>query len=120
MVRRHGDPDVLEHAEVPVPEPAAGQVRVALRMIGVNRRDSFIRAGIYKRDLPLVPGIEGAGIVDAIGPGVTGWSIGDRVIYTSRICLAPMRSIMWFRSIGWSNCPSACPMQRQPRFSIMA
>jgi len=81
MVRQHGGPDVLEHVEVPVPEPAAGQVRVALRMIGVNRRDSFIRAGIYKRVLPLIPGIEGAGIVDAIGPDVTGWSIGDRVIY---------------------------------------
>jgi NADPH2:quinone reductase len=81
MVRRHGGPEVLEPVEVPLPEPAAGQVRVALRAIGLNRRDAFIRAGIYKRDLPLIPGIEGAGVVDAVGPGVTGWTIGDRVVY---------------------------------------
>jgi len=80
-VRRHGGPEVLEQAEVPLPRPVTGQVRVGLRAIGVNRRDAFIRAGTYKRDLPLIPGIEGAGVVDAIGPGVTGWSIGDRVVY---------------------------------------
>lgn len=81
IVRRHGGPEVLEHVDVPLPEPAAGEVRIALRAIGINRRDAFIRAGIYKRDLPLVPGIEGAGIVDAVGRGVAGWRIGDRVVY---------------------------------------
>jgi NADPH:quinone reductase len=81
LVRRHGGPDVLEYLDVPIAEPAVGQVRVAVRAIGVNRRDAFIRAGIYKRDLPLVPGIEGAGVVDAVGRGVTGWNIGDRVVY---------------------------------------
>lgn len=81
LVRRHGGPDVLEYVDVPLPEPVAGQLRVALRAIGINRRDAFIRAGSYKRDLPLIPGIEGAGIVDAIGPGVSGWNIGDRVVY---------------------------------------
>jgi NADPH2:quinone reductase len=81
MVRRHGGPEVLEPVDVPLPEPAAGQVRVALRAIGINRRDAFIRAGIHKRDLPLVPGIEGAGVVDAVGDDVTGWIIGDRVVY---------------------------------------
>lgn len=67
--------------DVPVPEPGSGQVRVALRVIGVNRRDAFIRSGVYKRDLPLVPGIEGAGVIDALGSGVSGWSVGDRVVY---------------------------------------
>ena len=67
MVRRHGGPEVLEHVDVPRPEPAVGQVRVALRAIGINRRDAFIRAGSYRRELPLVPGIEGAGVVDAMG-----------------------------------------------------
>lgn len=81
MVRRHGGPEVLEHTDIPLPELADGQVRVALRAIGVNRRDAFIRAGIYKRDLPLIPGIEGAGVVDDVGRGVTGWNIGDRVVY---------------------------------------
>jgi NADPH:quinone reductase len=81
LVRRHGGPEVLEYVDIPLPGPSAGQVRVALRAIGINRRDAFIRAGSYKRDLPLIPGIEGAGIVDAIGPGVSGWNIGDRVVY---------------------------------------
>jgi len=81
MVRRHGGPEVLEPVDVPLPEPAAGQVRIALQAIGINRRDAFIRAGIYKRDLPLIPGIEGAGVIDAIGSGVAGRNIGDRVVY---------------------------------------
>ncbi len=81
IVRRHGGPEVLEYADLPLPEPKAGQVRVALRAIGVNRRDSFIRDGSYPRALPLVPGIEGAGVVDGIGPGVTGWQTGERVVY---------------------------------------
>ncbi len=81
VVRRHGGPEVLEPTDQPVPEPDAGEIRVALRAIGINRRDTFIRSGVYRRDLPLVPGIEGAGVVDALGPGVTGWAMGDRVVY---------------------------------------
>jgi NADPH2:quinone reductase len=81
LVRSHGGPDVLDYVDVPLLEPLVGQVRVALRAIGINRRDAFIRAGSYKRDLPLIPGIEGAGIVDAVGPGVSGWNIGERVVY---------------------------------------
>lgn len=81
MVRRHGGPDVLEPVDVPLPEPAVGQVRIVLQANGINRRDAFIRAGIYKRDLPLIPGIEGAGVIDSIGSGVAGWDIGDRVVY---------------------------------------
>lgn len=81
MVRRHGGPEVLELADVPVPAPGAGQVRIEVRAIGVNRRDAFIRDGTYRRDLPLVPGIEGAGVVDAVGPGAAGWQEGERVAY---------------------------------------
>lgn len=81
MVRRHGGPDVLERVDLPRPDPGPGEIRVALRAIGINRRDAFIREGIYKRDLPLIPGIEGAGIVDALGPDVMGLSEGDRVVY---------------------------------------
>lgn len=81
VVRRHGGPEVLEPAELPQPRPGAGEVRVAVRAIGVNRRDAFIRAGSYPRDLPLIPGIEGAGVVDEPGPGVTGWRAGERVAW---------------------------------------
>ncbi|MBI3043221.1 MAG: quinone oxidoreductase [Betaproteobacteria bacterium] len=81
VVRKHGGPEVLEHAELPLPEPEQGQVRVRLKAIGINRRDAFIRAGTYMRDLPLIPGIEGAGVVDGVGLGVSGWAVGERVVY---------------------------------------
>jgi len=81
VVRQHGGPDVLDYADVPMPNPAAGQVRVCIKAIGVNRRDAFIRSGIYPRRLPLTPGIEASGVVDAVGADVTGWGEGDRVVY---------------------------------------
>ncbi len=56
-------------------------MRVRIKAIGLNRRDAFIRAGIYKRALPLIPGIEAAGVVDVVGAGVSGWASADRVAY---------------------------------------
>ncbi len=81
LVRKHGGPEVLEYTDVPLPHPAAGQVRVCIKAIGINRRDAFIRAGTYPRALPLTPGIEAAGVVEAVGAGVKGWAGGDRVVY---------------------------------------
>ena len=81
VVRQHGGPDVLQHADLPLPDPAPAQVRVRIKAIGVNRRDAFIRAGIYPRGLPLTPGIEASGVVDAVGVEVAGWAEGDRVVY---------------------------------------
>ena len=81
IVRQHGGPEVLQYADVPLPDPAAGQVRVCIKAIGVNRRDAFIRAGTYPRTLPLTPGIEASGVVDAVGAGISGWADGDRVVY---------------------------------------
>ncbi len=81
LLRKHGGPEVLEYSELSIPEPGYDQVRVRLKAIGVNTRDAYIRAGIYNRELPVILGIEGAGVVDAVGPGVTGWAAGDRVAY---------------------------------------
>ena len=81
LIRKHGGPEVLEYAEVPCPEAGEGHVRVRIKAIGLNRRDAFIRAGIYNRALPLIPGIEAAGIVDDVGAGVSGWASADRVAY---------------------------------------
>ena len=81
LIRKHGGPEVLEYVELPCPEPGEGQVRVRIKAIGLNRRDAFIRTGIYNRALPLIPGIEAAGIVDDVGAGVSGWAIADRVVY---------------------------------------
>lgn len=65
--------------ELPVPEPAYGQVRVAVHACGVCGGDAIARFGLLGVQLPRVPGHEVAGVVDAIGDGVTGWAPGDRV-----------------------------------------
>ncbi len=76
-----GDADALVLAEVPDPQPAAGEVRVKVAAAGVNRADVMQRMGHY--DPPpgasAYPGLEVSGTIDALGDGVTGWSVGDEV-----------------------------------------
>ena len=81
VVKTYGGPEVLEYTDVPVPEPGPGQARVKLSAIGINFIDTYVRSGLYKSDLPVVPGQEGAGTVDAVGPDVEGLRPGDRVVY---------------------------------------
>lgn len=78
-VHSHGGPEVLQIEDVPVPEPGPGQVRVKLAAVGVNFIDIYYRLGQYKAALPMGLGAEGAGVVDAIGEGVQGIRVGDRV-----------------------------------------
>lgn len=80
-VHEHGGPEVLRLDEVPLPEPAAGQVRVRLEAVGVNFIDVYHRTGAYPSDLPVIIGREGAGVVDAAGSDVDGVSEGDRVAF---------------------------------------
>ena len=80
-ISRPGGPEVLTLAERPLPEPGHGEVRLRLAYAGVNRPDALQRAGAYApppgaSDLP---GLEGAGTVDALGPGVTDLALGDEV-----------------------------------------
>jgi NADPH2:quinone reductase len=82
-VQHHGGPDVLELVDMPVRDPAAGEVRIRHHAIGVNFIDVYFRTGLYKAPLPLVPGTEGAGVIDAVGAGVTGFAVGDRVAYAA-------------------------------------
>ncbi|MEV0380856.1 zinc-binding dehydrogenase [Nonomuraea sp. NPDC050643] len=79
--REHGGADVLELEEIPLPQPGPGQVRVAVRAAGVNGIDWKLRAGFsgVPIDGPQGTGIELAGTIDALGPGVTGWRLGDAV-----------------------------------------
>ncbi|MFI6786896.1 zinc-binding dehydrogenase [Nonomuraea sp. NPDC050383] len=79
--RRHGGPEVLELEEAPPPEPGPGQVRVAVRAAGVNPVDWKIRSGLMGAppDGPSGTGLELAGTVDAVGPGVTRWEVGRPV-----------------------------------------
>lgn len=80
-VQRYGGPEVLEMAEVPRPEPGPGEVRVKLEAVGVNYIDVYHRTGLYPGELPFIPGMEGAGVVDAVGEGVSRVAVGDRVAY---------------------------------------
>jgi NADPH2:quinone reductase len=77
---RHGGNEVLQYGDWPTPEPGPGEVRVAIRAAALNHLDIFVRNGIPDVPLPQIPGADGAGILDAIGEGVTGWTPGDRVL----------------------------------------
>lgn len=82
-VGRHGGPEVLERAEVEVGAPGPGQIRLRHTAIGLNFIDTYFRSGLYPppAGLPLVPGLEAAGVVEAIGEGVAGLKVGQRVAY---------------------------------------
>ena len=77
-----GGPEVMQLEEVAVGDPAAGQVRIRQSAIGVNFIDTYHRSGLYPMPLPSGLGSEAAGVVEAVGPGVTGIKAGDRVAYT--------------------------------------
>jgi len=78
----HGDLDVLRYGDIDDPEPGPGEVRVRVEACSLNYHDIFTRRGMpgIKVPLPMVPGCDAAGRVDALGEGVTGWSPGDRVL----------------------------------------
>ncbi len=81
LAREFGGPEVLQFEELPDPEVGAGRVRVEVHAIGVNPFDTYMRSGAYaiKPPLPYSPGADAAGVVDQIGAGVSGVSVGDRV-----------------------------------------
>ena len=81
LVRETGGPEKMLLEEVPVPMPGAGQALVRLAVSGVNFIDIYFRTGLYKAELPFTPGMEAAGVVEAVGDGVTELHAGDRVAY---------------------------------------
>ena len=82
LVRNHGGPEVLRPAELDDPAPGDGELLVRVAASGVNFIDTYKRSGLYPTPTPFVPGEEGAGTVVATGAGVTGFSTGDRVVWT--------------------------------------
>jgi NADPH2:quinone reductase len=84
-VHQFGGPEQLKLDEIPTPVPSEGQVLVRVRAVGVNPYDTYMRAGTYaiKPHLPYTPGSDAAGLVEAVGPGVTKVKSGDRV-YTAQ------------------------------------
>ncbi|MQM36336.1 Quinone oxidoreductase 1 [wastewater metagenome] len=83
-VHEHGGPDVMRWETVDVPPPGPGEARVRHTAIGVNYIDVYFRTGLYTPPgLPFTPGMEAAGVVEAVGDGVTDVAVGDRVAYAA-------------------------------------
>ena len=76
-----GGPEVLRYEDVPDPQPGPGEARVKIEAAGLNYIDTYYRTGLYATPFPFTPGSEAAGVVDAVGPDVTGVKPGDRVAY---------------------------------------
>lgn len=78
-ISRHGGPEVIEWVDVDLPEPGPGEVRMRSTAVGLNFIDTYHRTGIYPVDLPSGLGVEAAGVIEAVGEGVTQLARGDRV-----------------------------------------
>jgi len=102
VARQFGGPEVLRLEEVPDLKPGKGQVLIRLKAAGINPVDAYILSGTYTRmpALPYTPGMDGAGLVEGLGEGVTSHKVGDRVYVESALtgtfaefCLADHRSV---------------------------
>lgn len=99
-VHATGGPEVLTLEEIAPPAPGPGQVLVRVAATGLNYIETYHRTGLYKLELPFTPGSEFAGTVEALGPGVTGWSVGERVATTrgvggyAELALAPVDQLV--------------------------
>ena len=80
-VHESGGPEVLRWEEIDVGNPGPGQIRLRQEAAGLNFIDVYHRTGLYKQDMPFTPGVEGAGVVEAVGPDTTNVNVGDRVAY---------------------------------------
>lgn len=78
---QHGDTSVLKLTELPIPKPSHGEALIKLKAAGLNFIDNYQRSGRYPVPLPYIPGLEGSGIIESLGEGVTEFKVGDRVAY---------------------------------------
>ena len=99
LFHHHGGIEVLEYGDCPKPQPQPGEVLVRLKAAALNHLDLWVRRGWpgLKLDLPHIPGADGAGEIAALGEGVTGWKVGERVVINPNLscgncefCLAGM------------------------------
>jgi NADPH2:quinone reductase len=84
-VHKTGGPEMLQWESITVPEPGPGEVRLRHTAIGLNFIDVYYRTGLYQAPLPFIPGMEGAGIIESVGPAVHDVAVGDRVAYAGLI-----------------------------------
>lgn len=94
--REHGGPDVMEVGDLPDPEVGTGEVRVRVEAVALNHLDLWVRRGLpgLELELPHVGGSDVAGVVETVGPGVDGWSEGDRVV---------VNPALWCGRCEWCN-----------------
>ena len=83
VIKEFGGSDKLEIIDMPVGDPATGQVRIAHKACGLNFIDVYQRTGLYPLKLPQALGMEGSGVIEAVGEGVTHLKVGDRAAYAS-------------------------------------
>ncbi|NVJ99293.1 MAG: quinone oxidoreductase [Alphaproteobacteria bacterium] len=81
QIETFGSTDVLKLRDVDLPVPGAGEIQIRHTAIGLNYIDTYHRTGLYPLPLPVTPGLEAVGVIEALGEGVTGLSVGDRVGY---------------------------------------
>ena len=99
-VTRAGGPDVLEVADVEPPAPGPGEVLVEVGAAGVNYIDTYQREGIYPIETPYVPGLEGSGRVTALGEGVEGVAVGDRIAWAETLgSYAEQAVVPWAKAV---------------------
>jgi len=101
LLHEHGGPEVLQYADFPTPLPGPGQVLVRLHAAALNRLDLWVRAGWpgIRLEYPHIPGADGAGNVEALGAGASGWQVGDRVVINSNLACGECE----FCRSGWDN-----------------
>ncbi len=84
-INKNGGPEVLHPETMPKPEPGPGEALVKIEAAGLNFIDTYHRNGLYPLSLPVTPGVEAAGVVEAVGDGVSEVKVGDRVAYTGQM-----------------------------------
>jgi len=83
QIRQHGGPEELQWVDLPVGDPGPGEIRIRHHAIGLNFIDVYHRTGLYPLNMPATIGMEAAGVVEAVGEGVTHLQVGDRAAYAS-------------------------------------
>lgn len=84
QIERTGGPEVMQLVEAPLPTPGPGEILIRHEAIGINFIDTYQRSGLYPLQLPARLGLEAAGVVEAVGEGVTRFAVGDRAAYNAR------------------------------------
>ena len=83
-IDQHGGAEQMKIVDVTVGEPAAGEIRIRHKAVGLNFIDVYQRSGMYQLPMPLQLGMEASGVIEAVGPGVTHLKAGDRAAYASQ------------------------------------